>query len=92
MKNAAALAFAAVTLFGLHAIAADADARLSRPGLSAYVDDGRLWVFRTGSPEEQAFHKSGPPEKSVAVIGGGPNGMTMKSADRTTIDEYLAAK
>lgn len=64
----------------------------NRPGFYTKVDDGRLWVFRADSKELAEFMKSGEPAKQVTRIGGGPNGMTIKSVDTETIDAYMAAK
>ncbi|HEX6211302.1 MAG TPA: hypothetical protein VF136_11030 [Methylomirabilota bacterium] len=65
---------------------------LSKPGFYTQVKDGRLWVFRDGSKELAEFKQHGEPAKQVTRIGGGPNGMTIKSSDAKVIDEYLAAK
>jgi hypothetical protein len=59
---------------------------LNKPGFYTEVKDGRLWVFRDGSKQH------GEPAKQVTRIGGGPNGMTIKSSDAKVIDEYMAAK
>lgn len=64
----------------------------AKPGFHAEVKDGRLWVFKEGSKELEAFRKHGEPEHQVTRIGGGPQGMTIKSSDAKVIDEYLAAK
>jgi hypothetical protein len=63
-----------------------------KPGFYTEVKDGRLWVFKEGSKDLEEFKKHGEPAKQVTRIGGGPNGMTIKSSDATIIDEYLAAK
>lgn len=63
-----------------------------KPGFKTKVDDGRLWVFREGSKELAEFEKSGEPAKMVTRIGAGPNGMTIRSDDASTIDAYLSAK
>jgi hypothetical protein len=65
---------------------------LSKPGFYTEVRDGRLWVFREGSKELEQFKTHGEPEKQVTRIGGGPDGMTIKSADAAVIDAYLAAR
>jgi hypothetical protein len=67
-------------------------ASLSKPGFYTEVKDGRLWVFREGSKDLEEFKKHGEPAKQVTRIGGGPNGMTIKSSDASVIDAYLAAK
>ena len=61
------------------------------PGFVTQVEDGRLWVFKEGSPEHQAFQQHGEPLKQFSNIGAGPNGMTVKSADQATLDDYLKA-
>lgn len=65
---------------------------LNKPGFYTEVKDGRLWVFRDGSTDLAEFKRHGEPAKSVTRIGGGPNGMTIKSSDAKVIDEYMAAK
>jgi hypothetical protein len=63
-----------------------------KPGFVTDVKDGRLWVFRAGSKELEAYKKSGEPAHMVSRVGAGPNGMTIRSSDAKTIDDYLAAK
>lgn len=63
----------------------------ARPGFYTQVEEGRLWVFRSGSEELKAFKKDGELAKSVSRIGAGPDGMTIKAPDAETIDAYLAA-
>jgi len=65
---------------------------LTRPGFCVKVEDGRLWVFRCGSEELEAFQKGGELAKHVTRIGAGPNGMTIKAPDGETMDEYLTTK
>lgn len=55
------------------------------------IDDGRLWVFRLGSPDLAQFLNSGEPAKIAIRVGAGPNGMTVKGTDGETIDSYLFA-
>lgn len=64
----------------------------AREGFVTRLDDGRLWIFRAGSPELEAFEKSGELAKHVILPGAGPDGLTLKSPDRETIDAYLAAR
>jgi hypothetical protein len=64
----------------------------AKPGFYTEVKDGRLWVFREGSKELETFKKHGEPAQQVTRVGGGPQGMTVKSSDAKVIDEYLAAK
>ena len=56
-----------------------------------FVREGRLWIFRDGSEALTTFLKVGEPAKSVTLIGEGPEGMTVKGAERETLDAYLAA-
>ncbi len=64
----------------------------SKPGFYTEVKDGRLWVFEEGSKSLAEFKKSGEPAKQYTKIGGGPDGMTIKSDDIKTIDKYMAAQ
>jgi hypothetical protein len=64
----------------------------NKPGFVAEIRDGRLWVFREGSPEHEEFKKFGELTKSVTRIGAGPNGMTIRAADVQTLDDYIKAK
>lgn len=61
-------------------------------GFMTAVADGRLWVFKIGTPELVEFIKSGEPAKCVTRPGAGPGGMTIKSADADTITEYLTSR
>ena len=61
-------------------------------GFMATVDDGRLWVFKIGTPELLEFKKTGEPAKHVTRPGAGPGGMTIKGADTDTITEYLTQR
>ena len=64
----------------------------AKPGFYTEVKDGRLWVFKEGSKELEAFKKDGEPAHQVTRVGAGPQGMTIKSPDAKVIDEYLAAR
>ncbi len=64
----------------------------SRDGFATKVVDGRLWVFTEGTAEADDLRKGEFSEKHLTVIGAGPMGMTMKSLDRSTIDDYLTRK
>lgn len=66
-----------------------ASASFDRPGYTTILENGRLWVFRTGSKELAKFHKEGEPAKSVTRPGGGPNRMTIKAVDAATLDGYM---
>ena len=61
------------------------------PGFYTRMEDGRLWVFKTGSAELDAFLQTGEPAKQVVRPLAGPFGLTIKAADSEVIDEYLAA-
>ncbi|MDH4612407.1 hypothetical protein [Pseudomonas sp. BN102] len=61
-----------------------------RPGFVTEVKDGRLWVFREGSPALKDFKERGEPDKQFTDIGNGPEGMTVKSADEQTLKDYLS--
>ncbi len=65
--------------------------RYGRPGFEVFLEDGRLWVFASGSEGLADFLKSGEPAKSVTRVGAGPDGKTVKSDDHATLDAYLAA-
>lgn len=64
---------------------------VKKAGFETKIEDGRLWVFKSGSKEWEAFSKHGEPAKQVTRIAAGPGGMTVKSSDSKVIDEYLAA-
>jgi hypothetical protein len=68
------------------------DYLVCRPGFVTKVDDGRLWVFRSGAKELAEFEKSGELVKSVARLSAGPMGMTLKGPDAETLDAYIYAK
>ncbi len=63
---------------------------LSRPGFTARVVDGRVWVFEAGSKAWNDFITHGEPTVSVTRIGVGPGGMTVRSSDGKVIDAWLA--
>jgi len=63
----------------------------ARPGFEVYEEQGRLWVFRDGSPALKDFLASGEPAKRVTLIGAGPSGKTLLGADRESLDAYLEA-
>jgi sugar lactone lactonase YvrE len=64
---------------------------LTKPGFTVMIEDGRLWVFRTGSEALAQFHEHGEPAKIVVRPGAGPRRMTLKSVDGTILDAYMAA-
>jgi len=55
------------------------------------LDNGRLWVFRSGSADLVNLIRYGELAKHVTRVGGGPGGVTIKSGDYETIDAYLAS-
>ena len=64
----------------------------AKDGFATSVVDGRLWVFKSGSEGLAEFKAHGEPAKSVTRVGAGPNGMTIRSDDVSTIDAYLTAR
>jgi hypothetical protein len=65
---------------------------LTKPGYKVFVDDGRLWVFETGSQALADFEKHGEPAKMVVLPGMGPKGMTLKGTDRDVMLAYALTK
>jgi hypothetical protein len=65
--------------------------RYTLPGFFVRMEDGRLWVFKTASPDLEAFLKTGEPAKQVIMPGAGPEGVTVKAVDVETINEYMTA-
>lgn len=63
-----------------------------KDGFVTQIQDGRLWVFREGAEEFEAFKKDGELAKHVIRPAAGPGGMTVKAPDNDTILEYLAAR
>jgi hypothetical protein len=63
----------------------------ARNGFVTEVVEGRIWVFKPGSPELVEFRKSGEPAKSVIRPAAGPGGATLKGPDTETLDAYLSA-
>lgn len=86
MKKTALMSLLGLGLFACVAHASEFDL----PGFVTEVEDGRLWVFKENSAELTEFKQHGEPAKQFTVIGAGPKGMTVKSADKETLDEYLA--
>lgn len=85
MKKTALMSLLGLGLFACVAHASQFDL----PGFVTEVEDGRLWVFKESSAELSEFKQHGEPAKQFTVIGAGPKGMTVKSADQQTLDEYL---
>jgi len=63
----------------------------AKPGFITKEEDGRLWVFASGSKEWQEFQSAGELAKHTTLIGAGPTGMTLKAPDRLTALDYLSA-
>ncbi|MEX2607856.1 MAG: hypothetical protein WD708_10965 [Kiritimatiellia bacterium] len=63
---------------------------LSQPGFTVIMEDGRLWVFRSGSEALAQFHEHGEPAKIVVRPAAGPRKMTLKSVDGGILDAYMA--
>lgn len=63
-----------------------------KPGFYTQIEDGRLWIFKEGSKELEQFKAHGEPTVSVARIGEGPEGMTLKAPSQEVLEAYLAEK
>ena len=61
----------------------------AKKGFETFVDDGRIWIFRSGSKALKDFKTNGEPAKIVIRPGAGPLGVTLKAAENETIDAYL---
>ena len=88
----AALVAAAVILAGCATAGEDPALELAhyeKPGFAVAEEEGRLWVFRTGSDGLARFQRDGAPANPVVRPMAAPGGVTVKSADSATIDEYL---
>lgn len=87
---------AVVALTSLPVFASDdgfaAGSKYNKAGFVAAIEDGRLWVFKEGSKELEDFKTNGEPALSVAHIGEGPEGMTIKSVSDSIIADYKAAQ
>lgn len=85
MKRVTLTAMLLTSLFAGTTFASQFD----KPGFVTEVEDGRLWVFRADSQELKDFQATGEPAKQFTEIGAGPEGMTVKSADAQTLQDYL---
>ncbi len=66
---------------------------MSKPGFVVGVEDGRLWVFKEGTKEADAYVAGkSKPARHVVRPGAGPNGMTIRAPEFDIIDAYLATK
>lgn len=63
-----------------------------KPGFTAFLEDGRLWVFATGSKELNEFETKGELAKHVTLPNAGPARMTVKAPDRDVALAYLCTK
>jgi hypothetical protein len=63
-----------------------------KPGFVTIEEEGRLWVFRNGSPLLAHYVASGDLAKHVIRPGAGPAGKTVKAPDAETLHEYLTAR
>lgn len=61
------------------------------PGFVTIAEDGRLWVFRQGSPHLASFIMKGEPAKRITLIGTGPEGKTLLGSDKEAMQAYAAA-
>lgn len=68
------------------------DYMTARDGFETKVMDDRLWVFSEGTREAENLKNGEVSEKHLTRIGVGPMGLTIKSSDRETIDDYLWSK
>ena len=64
----------------------EASMLFAKPGFVVLEEGGRLWIFREGSAELALFQE---PAKQVVRPKAGPDGVTLKSTESATIDEYL---
>lgn len=64
-------------------------AMYAKAGFVVLEEEGRLWVFREGSDDLAAFQESGEPATQVVRPLAAPGGVTVKSTESATIDEYL---
>lgn len=62
---------------------------VSKNGFKTIVKEGRVWIFKAGSPQWDEYQNQGPPEKHVTRINAGPLGMTIKAPTTETLDAYL---
>jgi len=76
------------------AVADQQVADYSKPGFYVQLDerDGRLWVFAEGSEDLAKFKAEGRPARHVLRPGAGPDGLTLKSTESSTIIQYVASK
>jgi hypothetical protein len=63
----------------------------AQEGFITFLQDGRLWVFKSDSKDLQEYKKNGELAKHVIRVNAGPLGLTLKAPDGETIDLYLKA-
>ena len=63
-----------------------------KPGYVTMEEDGRLWVFRSGSQELLDYCTHHELAKHVTRIGAGPLGMTLKAPDTETAINFMLSK
>ncbi len=63
----------------------------TKPGFTVRIDDGRYWVFRTGTEALVQYDGGTPPGEQAIRPGAGPGGATLKAPDAETLDAYLIA-
>lgn len=63
---------------------------IAREGFRTAIVDGKVWILREGSAECNAFEESAEPRESVTRVGAAPNGMSARSVDNATLDDYFS--
>ncbi|MCR9247027.1 MAG: hypothetical protein NXI31_18495 [bacterium] len=63
---------------------------IAREGFRTEIVDGRVWILRAGSAECDAFDEGAQLRESVTRVGAAPNGMSARSVDNATLDDYLS--
>jgi hypothetical protein len=63
----------------------------AQEGFITFLQDGRLWVFKSDSKDLQEYKKNGELAKHVIRVNAGPLGLTLKAPDAETIDFFLKA-
>ena len=95
-RPAPAAPAAAVTAVAASRVAAAVPAAspYDKPGFFTQLDarDGRLWVFAAGSEDLAKFKADGRPARHVLRPGAGPDGLTLKSTESSTIVAYVVAQ
>ncbi len=97
MKKTLQITLVLAALFAVGSLRADESPADTRPHAkegfaTVYDKEGRLWVFRDGSPEHHAYLEDGIPTRYVTRPGVGPGGITLRSPEGETIVEYVVAQ